>query len=287
MNALKFKGKILDSKEVKELYHVGSMDIADKHQFSLDGNGLSVSTCPHSWINLAQISSNTIWRLYKKDIQMLDYYSLTENELEVSNHWGIEEGYLTKCRFFKTIKFDTEINDEVELIYDSFEEACSESYLDEKYDSYEEYVNYQEYESSRIEELILYFPTDKFKKISMVHVDETNAQWINLLIFLEKNTDLDGIYWNDILNESEHILPKGIIFNSKINNFSREEVYWCEDCNKYQAEYEINGEKLCIECTNERYGLDEFNPETEHYTCSKCGNEYFFGFGKCDCYKML
>lgn len=287
MDLTNFKGKIFNSEEIKNLYHVGTMDIANKSQFSLEGNGLSVSICPKAWMKIARISSSIIWSLYKKNMKMLDYYSLTENDFKIATNWGIEQGYLEECITYKSIKFDDEMDCELEMIHSTFEDACEEACFEEEYTSYEEYLEFKEYEYSRVEKITGYNPTKKLKIISMVNVDISNSEEINLLIFLEKNTDLDGVYWDEELDEYKYSAPRGVIFNSKVNTFSKERVYICEDCDIRQAEYEINGEKICDECMNERYGEDVFDPETDHYTCSKCENQYFFGFGKCNCYKTL
>lgn len=287
MKGLQFKGKIFNQKEIETLYHVGTMDIADKSRFSLEGNGLSVSTCPSEWINITQMSSTTIWSLQKKDVQLLDYYSLTENEFNIATIWGLDEGYLTECIIFKSIKYDDEIEGYLEMVHKTFEEACEEACLEETYVSYEEYLQYQEYESSKVEKLIGYMPTNKLKKISMVEVDETNAFEINFLVFLEKNTNLDGVYWDEILDISKYSAPRGVIFNSKINSFKKKQVHLCDKCNKNIAQLEISEEKFCEHCCNKKYGQDVLDSKTNNYTCSKCGNEYFYGFGKCSCYKIL
>lgn len=286
MKNLKFKGKIFNSKKIETLYHVGTMDIANKSNFSLEGNGLSVSICPREWMKIARLSSSTIWSLYKKDIKMLDYYSLTEDDFKIATQWGVEQGFLNETVVYKSIKFDDEMDCDLEMTHDTFEHACEEACFDEEYSSYEEYLDYKEYECYRVEKCVGYNPTEKLKRLSMVNVDSTNSKEINLLIFLEKNTDLDGVYWDEVLDIYKYSAPRGVIFNSKVNTFSRDKVSFCDDCNN-EAEYEINGIKLCGECMYNRYGEDEFNPKTDHYTCSKCGNEYFFGFGRCNCYEVL
>lgn len=287
MSNLNFKAKIFNSKEIETLYHVGTMDIGNKSRFSLEGNGLSVSICPNEWMKIARMSSSTVWSLYKKNIQMLDYYSLTENDLKVATLWGVEQGYLKENIIFKVIKFDDEIDCDLESEHNTFKEACEEACFDEEYTSYEEYQDFKEYEGSRVERTVGYIPTERLKKISMVDVDISNSKEINLLIFLEMNTDLDGVYWDEVLDVYRYSAPRGVIFNSKVNTFSRKIVNFCEDCGVREAEYKINEKKICNKCMNNRYGKDIFNSDNNHYTCSKCGNQYFFGFGKCNCYELI
>lgn len=287
MNLSKFKGKIFNPQEISALYHVGTMDIANKSSESYEGNGLSVSICPDVWMRLARCCTTTIWELYKSNLEMLDYYSLTENEFSIAREWGVLEGYLEDCIVYRYTYFDDEMDCDLTSIHKTFEDACKEACLENKYATFEEFKNSEESQFYNIEEEIGFNPTDKLKKISFVNLSIDNAEDINFLLFLEKNTNLDGVYWNELLDESRYSAPRGVIFNSKVNTFSRKKVFLCEDCDKKIAEYSINGTKLCKSCMDNRYEEDEFNPDTEHYTCSKCGNEYFFGFGKCNCYECL
>ena len=287
MNLGSFKGKIFNPKEIENLYHVGTMDIANKSSESFEGNGLSVSICPKVWMRLARCATSTIWELYKSNLKILDYYSLTENEFNIAREWGLNEGYLEESEVYRYTYFDDEMDCDLTSVYSTFKDACEEACLDNEYENIEEFKQSEEAKFYKIEKEIGYKPTDKLKRLSFVSLDINNAEEINFLLFLEKNTDLDGVYWNEILDELRYSAPRGVIFNSKVNTFSRRIVTLCEDCDVKVAEYDISGTKLCEDCTNERYGEDEFNPETDHYTCAKCGNEYFFGFGKCNCYETI
>jgi len=40
-----------------------------------------------------------------------------------------------------------------------------------------------------------------------------------LTIFVEKTTNYDGIWWNDKLDVSKYSAARGVIFNSKLNNW--------------------------------------------------------------------
>lgn len=284
---LNFEGEIFNPKEIETLYHVGSMDISQKSLFAIEGNGLSVSICPKDWMKIAKMKDSTIWKLYKKNIKMLDYHSLTENDFNLATSWGITEGYLKEFEVYSVTKFDDDMNCDLHSIHDTFEDALNKASIEEKYDTFESYISNRKSLYPRIEKIKGYKPTKKLNSLSMVNVDIQNSKQINLLLFLEKNTDLDGVYWNEELNLSKNSAPKGVIFNSKINDFSKSIVHFCESCEKTVAEYEIHDKKICSHCKDTEYGKDKFNSNTNYYTCSICGEEYFFGFGKCSCHKYI
>lgn len=284
MSSLKFEGKLFNSNEIKKLYHAGTFNIANKSKNSSDGNGLSVSICPNSWIKMARIKSDILWEFYKEDIKMLDYYSLSEDDFKVATIWGVEQGYLIEKELFKIINNS---NTEKQSTFNCFEDLKNEIKLNEEYESYEEYDLFREYEDLTINKEIKYIATEKLKKLSLVSIDDSNIIQINLLLFLEFNSDLDGIYYNDKLNIYKDSAPKGIIFNSKINSFSKRQVSLCDNCEDEIAVYEIKGKKLCEKCTNKKYKKDKLNKKTNYFKCNKCGDKYFYGFGKCNCYKNI
>lgn len=282
MKNLNFEAEIFNSNKVECLYHIGSMNLGDKNRHFSDGNGLSVSTCPNVWATINSFSSNEVYKLYKKNVQLLDYYSLTENDFKLSISWGVSEGYLKESYIYL-------LNDENENIVfcDNFEEAQKKAKFYRIYKTYDEYLKYGNAESSYIEQTFGYIPTEKLKKISMVDVDLYNVININLFIFLEKNTSIDGVYWNDDINIKDNIAPRGVIFNSKIDTFKIKKLYMCEDCKLNIAEYEVIENKLCNKCKTLKYGKDILNKETGNYTCAVCSKEYFYGFGKCDCHDYI
>lgn len=62
--------------------------------------------------------------------------------------------------------------------------------------------------------------TDKLKietKQSIIDVSQTFD--LLLTIFVEKTTNYDGIWWNDRLDVLDYSAPRGVIFNSKLNNW--------------------------------------------------------------------
>ena len=204
-----------------DLYHLGSMNIESKSRYSYEGDGLSVSICPEAWSKIARICSDTLWKLEKKDIKLLNYYSLTEADFKIISEIGVKNGFLTKIISYKHTYYDDEFEAEYSSLYENFSEALVEAYLEDECESYEEYLNIKDEGCGYIEKIIAYSPTEKLKKASFIEVNLSNADLMHFLLYLEHNTDLDGVYWDEILDASRLSAPRGVIFNSKLNTFSK------------------------------------------------------------------
>lgn len=288
MKNFNFKGKVLTLNNHKPLYHIGTMDISNKSLLSTEGNGLSVSSSLKDWVTLLSNEDSHLWSLYKEDIHLLDYSSLTNSDFEISNKWGVSENYLEASTLFKLTKPKHNEDCNIESIHTSFRDALLKSSSKEEYTSYEDYLDFKEYETFTIEKILKYSPTAKLQKTSMVNVDDNNCEKINLLLFLEINTFLDGVYWSKVANNSSsELIDSGTLFNSRVNTFDIKKSYLCENCNSQEAYCATKTKNICKDCESKIYGKDILNPKTNYYTCSKCGKDYFFGFGKCSCYTLL
>lgn len=285
---LNFEAEIFNTKKVKTLYHIGYMDVSNKSMSFDDGNGLSVSICPDKWLKIREFDSKIIWKLTKDDVELLNYYSLTKNDFDLATSWGVTEGYLEYCEMYRVtnISNNSEIED-TPLIFISFKDAQKYAKLKLIHDTYEEYLKYENDETYYIEKINGYLPTKKLKTFSMVNVDMYNCIKINMLFFLEKNTKLDGVYWDDMLDENNKTAPRGVIFNSRIESFNKKQFYLCDICKTEIAEYEILDKKMCGSCKIHTYGEDKLNKFTNNYKCAVCGGNYFYGFGNCSCHKYI
>ena len=173
------------------------------------------------------------------------------------------------------------------LIFISFKDAQKYAKLKMIHNTYEEYLKYESDETFYIEKINGYIPTKKLKTFSIVNVDIYNCIKINMLFFLEKNSELDGVYWDDIYSKEKKTAPRGIIFNSRINTFNKKQFYLCDECKIEIAEYEISDKKMCNKCKVYTYGVDKLNKFTGNYKCSICNGKYFYGFGNCSCHKYV
>ena len=191
-----------------KVFHVGSLNSSDKRESSLEGAGLSVSLHPSEWQSIAKLGGNPWFQLEKKEPAFLDFHKLTEQQLEVIAHWGVTNGYIEK----NTVYFYESLNEmEEELIYEftSYEECYEEAS-----DNEEEVQTKDGYKAtSKLETAC------KYKKIPPFLV-------IDLLstIYVESVLNLDGVWWNDLLDEWNYSAPRGVITLSKLDEWKKTKV---------------------------------------------------------------
>lgn len=204
------------------LYHVGELDITKKSNFSYEGNGLSVSICPSAWESIARISSSTVWKITKRGKKLLDYYETTEDIHNDIVEWGIENGYLEEIFGKYAYRY---YSDELDRYlcesYDSFKEIVDAHLVEGFYNSYDEYLNSEEGDDEVIFPVRAFLPTEKLQNESLILVTESNCVDQNFLLYVEKYTDYDGVYWDDRLDILSLSAPRGVIFNSRLDSFNK------------------------------------------------------------------
>lgn len=224
-NKLLINNDIVFSELNYPLYHMGEMDISKKSNFSHEGNGLSVSICPLAWLNIINVSSSKVWKLDKKNIKLLDYYSIPKKSHKDIIQWGIKNNYLTKVKGRYIYKYyDDEFKQTIDILCNSFKEACLEACLENEYPTYEDYLKSKEAKDEVIVPTISYNPTQKLINTFLIEINKDNIKDMVLMLYLEKYTDYDGIYWRHELDTDILSAPCGVIFNSRLKFFNKKLV---------------------------------------------------------------
>lgn len=216
---------LIFSKLEYPLYHVGTMDISKKSDYSYEGNGLSVSICPSAWESIARMSSFEVWKLEKEDMKLLDYSKVTPEIYNNIREWGVENGFLEEVfgRYAHTY-YDEELGRDVSILCENLEDALIDIGLEpDEYSTYEEYLDSEDGDEDSIYPIKSFKATEKLKAISLIEVDEGKcAEEQNFLLYLENYTDYDGVYWDEDLDIIGLTAPRGVIFNNKIDTFKIE-----------------------------------------------------------------
>ena len=146
--------------------------------------------------------------------------------------WGVENGYLEEVfgRYFYCY-YDEELGRDVAQLCLSFDEALEEACLDNLYETYEDFLNSEDGDEDMIYPTKSYKATEKLKAISLVDIDEESSAEQNFLLYIENNTDYDGVYWDEELDILGLSAPRGVIFNKRVDSFTKELV------SKYGADY--------------------------------------------------
>ena len=210
---------LFPSDKIGTLYHVGTMDITKKRRDSYEGDGLSVSICPETWIHITEGRTNgDTFSLSKQNPQLLDYYSLTDDQKSAVTEWGKEQGYVQDATLYKAFFYD-ENGEECFMLFSTYEEALEET-EDEEF----------------VKECQSIVATNKLQAITYTEIELLCTFDILLERFAEDVLQLDGIYWDEELDVSSYSAPRGVIFNSKLSTF---DISLCNEygiCDDYEEE---------------------------------------------------
>jgi hypothetical protein len=202
-----FKNYTLPIKKIRKVFHVGEMDIKNKSTFSLEGSGLSVSINPEEWRKIAQLGDRELYLLTNTNGVFADGNKLNKQQKNIIISWGLKNGYILQKETYKVCWYDDEIECDVYMEFPTYDEAKEEAGDAEDGKTIE--VN-----KSGV------LPTSKLISSSMQgRIEPSQTFDLLLTIFIEKTTNYDGIWWNDKLNVMKNSAPRGVIFNSKLNNW--------------------------------------------------------------------
>jgi hypothetical protein len=180
------------------LVHVGSLKEDMKRGWSLEGDGLSVSTEPEAWEEIATLGGSQWWTFTRDGNVFLDAHELTDEQRSSINNWGIERGYLARQNGWQIEWFDEEMDDTMTTVLDSEDEAR------EELDSME--INQ---EPVLVERLVAgpNFPDE---------AGALNADQVILSVWAEEMSDFDGVWWNDDLAPEHLSAPRAVILKSRL-----------------------------------------------------------------------
>ena len=197
----------LPIKKISKVFHVGEMDIKNKSKFSLEGSGLSVSINPDEWRKIAQLGDRELYLLTNTNGVFVDGNKLNKQQKNNVISWGLENDYISQKETYKVCWYDDEMEDDVCMEFPTYDEAKEEAGDEEDGKTIE--VN-----KSGV------LPTSKLISSSMQgRIEPSQTFDLLLTIFVEKTTNYDGIWWNDKLDVMKYSAPRGVIFNSKLNNW--------------------------------------------------------------------
>lgn len=201
-------GGQLPLKNFSKVYHVGSMDIKNKSNFSLEGSGLSVSIHPNEWSKIARLGGNEIFELSKTNGAFVDAYKIKKQHKQTIINWALENGYLIQKETYKVCWFDDELEQTVCMEFDDLAKAK------------DELGNEDEGRKLKINKKGL-LPTVKLKQEThQQEIDPSQTFDLLLTIYVENTSNYDGIWWSDKLDPLNYSAPRGVIFNKMVNNWN-------------------------------------------------------------------
>jgi len=194
---------------LKNLYHVGTLDASKKSDNSYEGSGLSVSTHPDAWRKIARgkVGGDTYMAIKPNNI-FINAHKITKLVEREIAQWAIENGLLESTDIYRVSHFDDELDSELYSDYDSLEDAQHEAG--------------EEYDIKKISGG--FKPTAKLKELTKnPHMTSTGVLDYVLPLYAE-SLGYDGVWWQDRLNVNSYSAPRGVILPSMLSTWKFEKV---------------------------------------------------------------
>jgi hypothetical protein len=183
--------------EKSGLAHVGTLNAADKKSHSYEGQGLSVSQHPDAWQKIARLSGNV--RKFSRLGRFLDFHELNDEQREDIATYALAQGWVERADVHYVSYHDDEWEQDMRLEFSDYDEALEEA---EAIEAEVETVSGFKY---------LDLPDSTARPGETADFGIVTAAWVN-----EQRPDLDGVWWDDDLDESRLSAPRGVIVPSRI-----------------------------------------------------------------------
>lgn len=200
----------------EELYHVGTMNAANKRSGSLEGAGLSVSRHPDSWMEIARGQVNgEVWKLTKSGNQFLHFHKLNPEQRQVLTNWGIQHRFVESGESFMLTYYDEDFEEDRKLEFDTQEEAAEEAV----------YLGADPARITHVRGVLK--PTPKLLSVTNKGTGDT----LQLLstIYVEAMLPFDGVWWADEFDPDRLSAPRGVIARNKVAEWKAEKDPHAED----------------------------------------------------------
>lgn len=194
------------------LWHVGTLDPADKRRGSYEGPCLSVSRHPAAWREISDgFVSGPCWKAGGSGIRMLNALSLDTNQKETILAWGVERGYAERATLWRITRFDDELDEEVSSTFESRDDAVLELDLDED-DEDRIAESIEEVDEHRSTPLLLEEVLD-----DRTLTGDRSVLDALLPLWVERETDLHGVWWQERHDPLAYSAPRGGIVPSRVD----------------------------------------------------------------------
>lgn len=196
---------------IKKVFHIGSMEEGNRRSHNFEGKGLSVSITPREWLRICRGNiSGQSNQLFNPNARFALFFLNEELERELIL-FGLKNNYIKEQNVYVYNYYDDEMEEELQSIFISKEDALEE--LEE--DELENLELIKKYKSSSLLK----------KTLSPVDINEYNPfRNIFSLYIQEKHKNIDGIWYNSDIDVLRYQAPSGLIFDHKIECWTRKKI---------------------------------------------------------------
>lgn len=192
--------------ELAEVFHVGTLNPADKgsRSPSWEGSGLSVSQHPDAWVEIARLGGLPTWNLTRAGDAgvFVDWHEIPDALAAEAREWAEAEGLVFAVDGFRVTWWDDEWGEDVCSIVPASQVG---EYRDENDELGEDRY--------RIEPEPLWVGTHALtERLGFAATPGDALDQATIVFFDEQFPDFDGIWWADDLAPERLSAPRGVIF---------------------------------------------------------------------------
>lgn len=192
---------------VDELYHIGTLNPKDKGKGSQEGSGLSVTTHPYEWKRIYNRISGQLYECHKPQHLFLNAHALTDKHIDTINAWGVKNGWIEPTDYYKAYQYDSELDDTVYSIHPTYDDAEAEIYeIDDD--------NYVEHEPNG------FVMTERMQETCLSYHRMHEPTDLLFTLFAEYELNIDGVWWDDILDVYAYSAPRGVIVPKRLSEWT-------------------------------------------------------------------
>jgi len=185
--------------------HIGTLNPADKGDFSWEAHGLSVSLHPEEWEAIAKLGGLP-WHLLERDGGVfLDYWALGRRARRRITHWGVQHGLVERQFVHARSWWDDELEDTMRSFHATRADAVEEN------DALDGEGN--------ISRVVTHPGTAALEQRTGMTAPDLDAFDAMLVCYVEDaHPDLDGVWWAD--RHGPLSAPRGCIVPARLAHWS-------------------------------------------------------------------
>ncbi len=204
--------------QFESLYHIGTMNAADKRRGSYEGAGLSVSRHPDSWGRMAKIGGD-VWKLTKDGNRFLNFHRLNTDQKNVILSWGVQHRFITHGDQWIVKYWNADLEEENFIECDSAEEAKGEV---EHLTEFDDEANPEITHKPSV-------PKATDKLLVLTNHGAGSAFELLVPVYVEAMLPFDGVWWSDDYDPDRLSAPRGVITRKKVSEWTAERDPNAED----------------------------------------------------------
>lgn len=188
---------------IREVWHTGTLDPADKRKGSYEGAGLSVSRHPDAWESIARGRLQGVrHRLICPTGCFLDAHRMRRRHRQAIQAWALAEGYVEARPIYRFSEYDDELERRVQSEFTTREEAVREA------------------DGKRVRAVAGLIARPTFSARSLTDWPIVDISRDLAALYAEDVLDLDGVWWDDTLDEVCLTAPCGVIAPSRVRRWT-------------------------------------------------------------------